>query len=599
MPVYYCALDFCPSKFGDPVSFHKFPRDDAQRNAWIDFVRATGRHFWTPGKSSVISSLHFCSDAYESKYAVSFGIPKKRWLVSGAVPMVYPAAARSLLPSESGASSPKRQCVAEVESDGVDLFEETTMEERSSSTEKKMQSPNHRATWTDEETEVLIRLWEENLGGLRGQKRNGKIYESMTAALARCGIVKTRAQVHSKMENLRSKYRCHTKNRTTGSGGVPWRFYWKLHKFLGTLPANDASLAVESSCGELSVSEIVRSMETGQSGEELDLWTTYELPVEVPSPQTVEIEEGALGDLVFGSLAVVTSTCQDGHVLSWHSQPKMKRFAMGNVALAAAILFTGSSPTQVLRLFQSAGIACFSKRTYDHLQRDIMIPAVHQSNEVTSSGAMELEGLKRALKGLEDQKVCVCELVTDRHTQVRKHTRQNRPDIAHLIDAWHVTKGLKKKLQAVSRSRGCGVIEKWETSIINHFYFSVRIAAARVMTAERRGELAVAIWLSLLNHIQNKHCGHSKEYANCEHGDLLPRKWIFPGYVGLLLEIVNEVVDSGSFGDSHVTTLPTPPPLTSSFGPVDKAALVRGHLSRFASSEDRPRHTEDSSDDSA
>ncbi|XP_049512258.1 uncharacterized protein LOC125940287 [Dermacentor silvarum] len=175
---------------------------------------------------------------------------------------------------------------------------------------------------------------------------------------------------------------------------------------------------------------------------------------------------------VFGSLAVVTSTCQDGHVLSWHSQPKMKRFAMGNVALAAAILFTGSSPTQVLRLFQSAGIACFSKRTYDHLQRDIMIPAVHQlwereqqsllsclsrtgaqlagdsradspgysakygtyslldtslnriidmqlvqSNEVTSSGAMELEGLKRALKGLEDQKVCVRELVTDRHTQ--------------------------------------------------------------------------------------------------------------------------------------------------------------------------------------
>ncbi|KAH7967481.1 hypothetical protein HPB49_025159 [Dermacentor silvarum] len=172
-----------------------------------------------------------------------------------------------------------------------------------------MQSPNHRATWTDEETEVLIRLWEENLGGLRGQKRNGKIYESMTAALARCGIVKTRAQVHSKMENLRSKYRCHTKNRTTGSGGVPWRFYWKLHKFLGTLPANDASLAVESSCGELSVSEIVRSMETGQSGEELDLWTTYELPVEVPSPQTVEIEEGALGDLVGQPPA--TQACSD------------------------------------------------------------------------------------------------------------------------------------------------------------------------------------------------------------------------------------------------------------------------------------------------
>ncbi|XP_049520769.1 uncharacterized protein LOC125944391 [Dermacentor silvarum] len=176
------------------------------------------------------------------------------------------------------------------------------------------------------------------------------------------------------------------------------------------------------------------------------------------------------------------------------------------------------------------------------------------------------------------------------------------------------------------------------------------------MTAERRGELAVAIWLSLLNHIQNKHCGHSKEYANCEHGDLLPRKWIFPGtdafdklrgivennrllldikqvspsfqtsslesfhsvlnrfapksftfsfhgmlaryesYVGLLLEIVNEVLDSGSFGDSHVTTLPTPPPLTSSFGPVDKAALVRGHLSRKSSSLDDENEDDDGED---
>ncbi|KAH7941309.1 hypothetical protein HPB49_012074 [Dermacentor silvarum] len=222
-PVSYCVLDFCPSKFGDPVSFHKFPRDEAQRNAWIEFVRATGRHFWTPGKSSMLCSLHFSSDAYESKYAVSFGIAKKRWLVSGAVPTVYPAAARSLLPSESGATSPKRQCVAEVGSDGVDLCEKTAIKETSSST------------------------------------------------------------------------------------------------------------------------------------------------------------------------------------------------------------------------------------------------------------------------------------------------------------------GLKKKVQAVSWPWGCGVIEKWATCIINHFYFSVRTAAARVTTAERRDELAVAIWVSLLNHIQKKHYDHSEEYANCEHGDLLPRKWIFPG----------------------------------------------------------------------
>lgn len=83
---------------------------------------------------------------------------------------------------------------------------------------------------------------------------------------------------------------------------------------------------------------------------------------------------------------------------------------------------------------------------------------------------------------------------------------------------------------------GCGVIEKWATCIINHFYFSVSTAAARVTTAERRDELVVAIWVSLLNHIQNKHCDHSEEYANCEHGDLLPRKWIFQVMLGFYLK---------------------------------------------------------------
>ncbi|XP_077504586.1 uncharacterized protein LOC144114607 [Amblyomma americanum] len=65
------------------------------------------------------------------------------------------------------------------------------------------------------------------------------------------------------------------------------------------------------------------------------------------------------------------------------------------------------------------------------------------------------------------------------------------------------------------------------------------------------------------------------------------------GYVEHLPEIVDELVESGSFGATHVTTLPQPPPpLTSSFGPVDKAALVRDHLSRFESREEQGRHTE-------
>lgn len=120
MPLYYCVLDFCPSKFGDPVSFHKFPRDEQQRNAWTDFVRAAGRRHWTPRKTSMLCSLHFSSDAYQSMYAASFGIPIKRLLAPGAVPTVYPAAALALLARESGAAAPEPQCV--VGSDKVNLY---------------------------------------------------------------------------------------------------------------------------------------------------------------------------------------------------------------------------------------------------------------------------------------------------------------------------------------------------------------------------------------------------------------------------------------------------------------------------------------------
>ncbi|KAH7933598.1 hypothetical protein HPB49_014200 [Dermacentor silvarum] len=134
---------------------------------------------------------------------------------------------------------------------------------------KDMDSTSERANWSEDETITLITLWEEKLAGLRGQKRNGKIYASITAALATYGIIRTRAQVHSKIENLRSKYRAFSKKRTTGSGAVPWPFYWRIHKFLGSLPGNDPTLAVESGCGDLSVSQLIRSMETGEDLEDV------------------------------------------------------------------------------------------------------------------------------------------------------------------------------------------------------------------------------------------------------------------------------------------------------------------------------------------
>jgi hypothetical protein len=54
---------------------------------------------------------------------------------------------------------------------------------------------------------------------------------------------------------------------------------------------------------------------------------------------------------------------------------------------------------------------------------------------------MELEGLKRGMTFLE-RHVKVKDLVTDRHSMVKKYMRENHKEKNHYFDAWHVAKGM-------------------------------------------------------------------------------------------------------------------------------------------------------------
>ncbi|XP_010767710.1 uncharacterized protein [Notothenia coriiceps] len=73
-----------------------------------------------------------------------------------------------------------------------------------------------------------------------------------------------------------------------------------------------------------------------------------------------------------------------------------------------------------------------------------------QSNEVTSSNACELEGLKRCLTLLtETHELDVASMVTDRHKSIAKYLREETPhnphtaELKHHFDAWHIAKGSK------------------------------------------------------------------------------------------------------------------------------------------------------------
>ncbi|CAN8015815.1 unnamed protein product [Ixodes persulcatus] len=84
-----------------------------------------------------------------------------------------------------------------------------------------------------------------------------------------------------------------------------------------------------------------------------------------------EVELSFVGTMVRAQL-----TCPESRVRVWRSQPVLCRKPMGNISVCSAILFTGSSPTKVLRLFSLMGIQCVQKSQYFKFQSCYLLPAV-------------------------------------------------------------------------------------------------------------------------------------------------------------------------------------------------------------------------------
>ena len=69
----------------------------------------------------------------------------------------------------------------------------------------------------------------------------------------------------------------------------------------------------------------------------------------------------------------------------------------------------------------------------------IDLPVSHVGMTANSSG-MELEGLKHNLERLDENRISVNTLTTNRHKQVRTFLRKERKDIRHQFDILHVSK---------------------------------------------------------------------------------------------------------------------------------------------------------------
>lgn len=81
---------------------------------------------------------------------------------------------------------------------------------------------------------------------------------------------------------------------------------------------------------------------------------------------------------VSGSSLHVVTMCKNGHTQEWDSQPVIKRKPVGNIMVAASILFSGCCIKKALRVLNSIGIACFTYRTFFRIQRAVLLPAIEK-----------------------------------------------------------------------------------------------------------------------------------------------------------------------------------------------------------------------------
>ena len=96
--------------------------------------------------------------------------------------------------------------------------------------------------------------------------------------------------------------------------------------------------------------------------------------------------------------------------------------------------------------------------------------------------------------------------------------------IIFIASSYFFILGVEKKIVAVSkRHKSCAMLKDWAHSISNFLYWCASSSGGD-------GDLCVAKWKSITNHVTNIHTGHSELFPQCMHGDIQGDKaWLPKG----------------------------------------------------------------------
>ncbi|XP_068114815.1 uncharacterized protein [Hyperolius riggenbachi] len=255
-----------------------------------------------------------------------------------------------------------------------------------------------------------------------------------------------------------------------------------------------------------------------------------------------------------GSAIIVRGVCKNGHRFSiFESQPRIKRRHAGNILLAASMLCSGSSFSNISHFMDVLGVANISPTTFHKYQRNYCFPAIQnawekekniireeignipvtiggdgqcdspghsakyciytfmdlmsnkivdfeiaQTTQCTSSSAMKRYGFEKCMTRAVEKKLDIQHLATDDHVSIRKVMRENYSEIDHQFDVGHFAKNICHKLKTASKRAGCSALKFWIDEINTHFWWSVK-------HSNNSEEKLLQNWKSLLHHVINVH----------------------------------------------------------------------------------------------
>ena len=128
---------------------------------------------------------------------------------------------------------------------------------------------------------------------------------------------------------------------------------------------------------------------------------------------------------------------------------------------------------------------------------DVVAFNVFEVSEVSSSNAMEKEGLSSCLQDLEKKGIAINRIATDRHVSISSNMK-DFPHINHQYDVWHLLKWVVKKLTNKAKQKGCEELSPWIQSISNHLWWCAATCNGNVQLLREK-------WKSVFDHVVHKH----------------------------------------------------------------------------------------------